>query len=98
MVESHGLTVTRTMEDFEESTIAMTATAMVGSQQGTDVLLAQQQAAVTQGPAATSTCLQYMFFLQCRTRKVLGCQRNFTKYINFEARLPVAVAALTLSC
>ena len=43
MVESHGLTVTRTTEDFEESTIAMTATAMVGDQQGSDILLVPAQ-------------------------------------------------------
>ena len=41
-----------------------------------------------QMPAATATSLQYtfLFFLQCRTRKVLGCQRNFTKDINCQAR------------
>ena len=43
MVESHGLTVTRTTEDFEESTVAMTATAMVGDQRGSDILLVPAQ-------------------------------------------------------
>lgn len=63
------------------------------------VVLPQQAAAgVTQAAAATSFCLQCMFLLQCRTRKVLGCQRDFTKYINLQVRLPVALPALILSC
>ena len=84
MVESHGLTVTRTTEDFEESTIAMTATAMVGDQRGSDILLVpaqevQQKKKAEAKERAREAAKQWLEKRAARTKEVITVPEEAAK-------------------